>query len=200
MSKGVRESVAAYGATLRPMSVREYYLGAENGVFDPDEKLELIWGEVIKLSPQKSLHAWAIDNVADYLAEAFPSARLRKQMPLRLDNFNEPEPDLLVATGPLSRYAKRHPGAEDALLVVEISEASLRKDRKLKATLYATFGIAEYWIVDLKGERIEVYRQPEKSGDRGHYKSIEIFLPGQSITPLNAQGQSIPVSNLLPNA
>ncbi|HWA82509.1 MAG TPA: Uma2 family endonuclease, partial [Fimbriimonadaceae bacterium] len=165
MSDVVRESVAAYGATLRRMTVREYYLAAESGVIDPDERLELLRGEVVETSPQKSLHAWATGNLAKVLQRTFPDASIRAQFPLRLDDTNEPEPDVLVALGPDSRYVGRHPGPADVLLVVEVSDTTLRKDRTLKGPLYAEFGIPEYWILDLNASRLEVYRDPGKDGE-----------------------------------
>jgi Uma2 family endonuclease len=198
MSDVVRESVAAYGASPRRMTVREYYRAADKGVFDSDEKLELIRGEVVELSPQKSAHAVATALTREALALQFPGAAIREHSPLHLDDFNEPEPDVLVAIGPLRRYNGRHPTADDVLLVVEVADSSLRKDRTLKAPLYAEFGIPEYWIVDLNANRLEVYREPVRdSGGKASYSSVQIVDLEESVSPQHG-GAAVSVRAILP--
>ncbi|HVT13579.1 MAG TPA: Uma2 family endonuclease [Fimbriimonadaceae bacterium] len=197
MSDVVRESVAAYGATLRRMTVREYYLAAESGVLDPDERLELLRGEVVAMSPQKSFHAWATGNLAKVLQAVFPEASIRIQFPLSLNDMNEPEPDVLVALGPDSRYMDRHPGPSDVLLVVEVSDTTLRKDRTLKGPLYAEFGINEYWILDLNAGRLEVYRDPGKDAEgKAGYRSTVIIEKGGQIETGNG---TVSIAALLPD-
>jgi len=200
VSDVVRESVAAYGASPRLMTVRDYYRAAEKGVFDSDEKLELIRGEVVELSPQKSAHAWATGNLAKALQAVFPDACIRSQFPLHLDDFNEPEPDVLVAEGPDKRYVKSHPSARDVILLVEVADSSLRKDRMLKGPLYAEFGIQEYWILDLVSSRLEVYREPVRDANgKWNYSLVQTLDPQSSIAPLRATAGSIDVVRLLPN-
>ncbi|HTQ09587.1 MAG TPA: Uma2 family endonuclease [Fimbriimonadaceae bacterium] len=194
MSEFVHESLAAFGAKLRLMTVDEYYRAAERGVFGPDEKLELLEGVVFELSPQKSPHASATFRVRQAVEEAIPEAVVRDHSPLSLDARNEPEPDVLVAAGPIDRYDRRHPGPADVLLVVEVCDTSLRTDRQIKAPLYAAFGIPEYWILDLNAKRLEVYREPSASG----YSQVETLDPTASIAPLAGNGQTIAVRSLLP--
>ena len=192
----VRESMAAYGGKLRPMSVREYYLAADKGVFKPGERLELIHGEVFqKVSPQKSPHAAVTEVVARTLRETFGAGfHARVQLPLRLDNYSEPEPDIAVAAGDAEDYMSRHPNARDVKLVVEVADTTLRFDRGAKSKLYASFGIEEYWIANLKNGNLEVFREPCPDG----YGRSQIFGKGDEISPLNAPGKSIPVSTLIP--
>jgi Uma2 family endonuclease len=181
------------------MTVDEYYLAAEKGVFGAGERLELIWGEVVQLSPQKSLHAWATDNLGQILRECFPKTSVRQQFPLHLGEFNEPEPDVAVVAGPASSYMNHHPEAADTCLVVEVSDTTLRTDRTLKAGLYAQFGIPEYWIVDLNAKALEVRRDPGKDslGDAA-YASLKILGPDDEIVPLGAVNAAISVRRLLP--
>ena len=86
------------------------------------------------------------------------------QNPLRLDDFNEPEPDLMLLRPRADDYRANHPGAADVLLLVEISDSSLTYDRGAKLTLYAKFGVPEVWIIDIAGSAVEIYRQPNDGG------------------------------------
>jgi Uma2 family endonuclease len=181
------------------MTVDEYYLAAETGIFRSDEKLELIWGDVIELSRQLSRHASGTLLVAQALGNAFPDAVIRQHSPLRLDEFNEPEPDMLVARGPDAAYDRRHPTAADTLLVLEVADSSLRKDRTLKAALYASFGIAEYWILDLNANRLEVYRDPVAGEEgKGSYSTVRTLGVEDSIAPLQANGHKVAFRSMLP--
>lgn len=178
------------------MTVREYYLAAENGVIDADEKLELLRGEVVEMSPQKSAHAAATTNVRVALQEVLSNRCIREHSPLTLDDHNEPEPDIVVANGPLSTYFERHPGPSDVVLVVEVSDTSLRKDRTLKGPLYAEFGIPEYWILDLNSSRLEVYREPAKdAAGKGSYTFATVVERGGSVA---IGGGTVTVASLLP--
>ncbi len=192
MSDVIRESSVAYGAKLRPMTVAEYYLAAEQGVFGPQERLELIEGEVIqKMSPQKSLHATAIQLVSKALTQAWPEADQRIQLPLHLGELSEPEPDVVITRGTVREYTDQHPGGADILLAVEVSDTTLPFDRGRKAPLYAKFGIPELWIVSLQDHRVEVYTQ----GDGHSYLSVQVYVRGSTFS---SRGQTIAVDDLLP--
>ena len=113
-------------------------------------------------------------------------------MPLVLDPNSEPEPDLAVVTGRPSDYRERHP--DTALLVVEMADTSLLRDQAIKQKIYAQAGIAEYWIVNLIDQKLEVYREPQ--GEQ--FRNFQVFLDGQHIMPLAQPSLSIRVSDLLP--
>ena len=183
----------------RLWTVKEYYRAADAGVFRPDEKLELINGEVIrKASPQGSKHATSLEYMADAQATAFGSAgHVRHQLPLGLSADSEPEPDIAVIRGQRREYEDHHPGPGDVLLVVEVADKTLAFERGRKAALYAAAGIPEYWVVNLRQQRVEVHRDPV--GSTGA-RCQDVFdrKPGETVSALAAPGVAIPVADLLP--
>jgi Uma2 family endonuclease len=144
----------------RRLSTEDYHRMIETGILGDDERVELLEGVIVAMSPQKDPHAWAIQWLNRLLVRALGDEFwVRPQLPLTLGSHNEPEPDLAVVSS-ADRVKGRHPGT--ALLVVEVAGAdSLARDRKVKAPLYARFGILEYWIVDLEDEAVEVFREPD---------------------------------------
>jgi len=190
------------GATAWPerrlWTVKEYYRAAGAGVFRPDERLELINGEVIrKVSPQGSRHATALGYLADALAVLFGrTSHVRQQLPLAVAFDTEPEPDVAVIRGRRRDYEDHHPGPSDVLLVVEVADKSLAFDRGTKAALYASAGIPEYWIVNLRQYTIEVHRDPEAGG----YRTVSRCALGGSVSPLAAPNAGIAVADLLPGS
>ena len=142
-------------------TVQDYYRMAEVGLLAPDARVELIDGEVIDMAPQGSLHAGILTRLTKRLVlAAGERAILRPQCPLRLDDFSEPEPDFALLKTRSDGYLTSHPGAADTLLIVEVSESSLRFDRNRKLLLYARHGIPEYWIVDVATPRLHVFHSP----------------------------------------
>ena len=145
----------------RPITVDEYYDMDRNGLLEPDARVELIEGEVVHMPPIGSRHGSTgqfLDRLLDRtLADR---ALVRNQLPVRLDNFSEPVPDIAVVKWRADRYALAHPTAADVLLVVEVSRSTLRYDTNVKIPLYARHGIPEVWIVDLKNNQLRTYRSP----------------------------------------
>ena len=132
------------------------------GTFD-DERVELLEGMLVAVSPQGAPHAFVITQLTRLLARALgedPAFVLRPQLPLAVSDESEPEPDFAIVSA--GDYSRAHP--ETALLVIEVSESSLPKDRQIKARLYAKASIAEYWIVDLAGRAVEIHRDPRPEG------------------------------------
>ncbi len=181
----------------------EYHRAARLGLFRPDERLELIGGEVVqKMSPQQSPHATSIRRTEEALRLAFPQGHdVRVQLPLALGEHDEPEPDVAVVVGSMDDYEDEHPTS--AVLVVEIADSSLRTDRGPKAGLYAAAGIGDYWIVDLNDRVLEVHRDPAPMADRpfGHgYRSVTRHDEPSSVAPLGAPTTPIRVEDLVPRA
>jgi Uma2 family endonuclease len=147
--------------TKKLFTVDEYYRMAEAGILSRRQRTELINGEIIEMSPMKARHAAVVTRVNELFIPAVKGkALLRPQLPLRLNDFNEPEPDIVLLKPRQDSYASRHPGPSDVFLVVEIADSSLKYDRDVKLPLYATSRIPEVWIVDLRSDTLLVYRQP----------------------------------------
>ena len=114
------------------------------------------------------------------------------QLPVAIDDYSEPEPDVAVVTGEIRDYRDAHPTSP--LLVVEVSDDSLRHDRTVKQRLYARCGIPEYWILALPDARLEVYRDPAQDG----YRTVTIHGAGDTVAPLARPEARIAVDDLLP--
>jgi Uma2 family endonuclease len=174
----------------------EYERLIDQGLFQPDERLELVNGEILAVTPQKSAHATAVRAIQEVLRVAFGAkADVRPQLPLALTPDSAPEPDVAVVAGSFRDYRDAHP--TNALLIVEVADASLRFDRKTKGPLYAGAGIPEYWIVNLVDRIVEIYREPIETADGWHYRLVHRAAPGDSVTPL-ATEMVIAVTDVLP--
>jgi Uma2 family endonuclease len=186
------------GIRRRRWTRDEYYRAAEVGVFRPDERLELLDGEILeKLSPQNPPHATALIKGARVLDDAFGRGHCtRQQLPLALNDESEPEPDLLVVPGTPDDYVDEHPGPADARLLVEIADTTLRLDRGRKREAYARAGIPEYWILNLPKRQLEVCRDPFQT----RYRSVTTHGEDEQVTPLASPGSMIRVADLLPPA
>jgi Uma2 family endonuclease len=163
-----------------------------------NKRIELIKGEIIDMAPIGPMHGGITHPLAVILEKAFgPGFTARNQAPISLGTDAEPsdpQPDVVVLVGTWRDYTARHPIPSDILLVVEISDSTLDYDRKVKAPLYASAGISEYWILNVSDMQLEVYREPAKSG----YGSRTIYRSSDSVEPLHAAGASIPVGSFLP--
>lgn len=150
---------------VRPWSVEEYVAIAELGVFD-NEKVELIRGRVVRMSPQGEEHGWVMQSMCNLLVEYFGRhAAVRPALPLRATDDSMPEPDFALV--PKTKRPGPHPGR--ALLLIEVSATSLRFDRRIKAPLYAEGGSPEYWIVDVANAALEVFRAPKDGQWTEHF-------------------------------
>ncbi len=187
---------------IRRLTREEYHRAAEAGLFGSDERLELLHGEVfIKMSPQLRPHASAILACGQALTDAFGEGfHVQQQLPIRIQNESEPEPDIAVVTGSWRDYAD-HPTPVDIRLIVEVSDSTLNADRGRKAALYAEAGIADYWVLNLISRRVESHREPAAFSDSPFgfaYKSITIYTEEEDIRPLAAPNSMVSVASLLP--
>ena len=182
--------MAATMVLRKKFTVDEYYRMADAGILGERERVELIDGDVVTMSPIGPRHSACVDRANQVLVLTVgPHAVVRPGNPVRLDQFNEPQPDLTLLRPKPDFYASGHPGPDDVLLVVEIADSSLRYDRDVKARLYAEWGVAEYWLVDLKANVLWVYSSP----DGGTYQRVERRDRGQSIAPQRLPACVVPV-------
>lgn len=185
--------MTAIPAPIHRWTRQQYEDMALHDIFQPGERVELIDGVIVDMSPQKSFHATTVCLVEEALRSLIGrDFTLRVQMPLALDDTSEPEPDVTVVPGKARDYTFAHPTT--AALVVEVADATLALDRKTKQAVYARNGIAEYWIVNLQDRCLEVYRDPQ--ADR--YQSRTVRRHGETVSPLASPEQVIAVVDLLP--
>ncbi|MDP9442171.1 MAG: Uma2 family endonuclease [Actinomycetota bacterium] len=138
---------------------------AEAGVFGEDDRVELVEGEVIDMSPIGSRHAACVDRFNRLLVPALAvRAIVRVQSPVRLDDLSEPQPDLAVLRPRPDFYAGAHPGPDDVVVVVEVADTTSGWDRRVKVPLYGRAGVAEAWVVDLAEQVVYVFRGPGRDG------------------------------------
>lgn len=177
------------------LTVERYFALAEQGAFEPDERVELLEGVVVPMAPQSPPHAYGV-MAADAALRAALGDRVvyRIQLPLVVGARSVPEPDLALVEGPLSRYRDRHP--ETALLVVEVSQHSLASDRIVKSRLYASAGVPEYWIVRPAEECVEVLRAPDSAARV--YRDHTVLRRGDRITLVSFPDANVAVADLLP--
>lgn len=162
------------------ITVAEYERMIEEGLLTEDDRVELLEGVIVEMSPIGVPHATAVNNLTRYFARHAPDdVVVSVQNPTRLSGFSQPQPDLLLYRPAAGRNARHHPLPAETLLLVEVSDSTLVYDRDEKLPSYATAGVPEVWIVDIEGRRVLRYRKP--SG--GVYEAQECLVAGQSLAP-----------------
>ncbi|WP_434686268.1 Uma2 family endonuclease [Pseudanabaena minima] len=145
-------------------SIADYHQMIEAGILDEDDRVELLEGKIVCMSPQRPFHAASVQRSANHLYELLRGkAYIRVQLPVILGNDSEPEPDLAVVRFDNNEYSFRHPEASDIYLLIEVADSTIAKDRKQKARIYAKNRVLEYWILDLQKRQVYVFRQPEEN-------------------------------------
>ncbi|BAZ15977.1 hypothetical protein NIES4071_78500 [Calothrix sp. NIES-4071] len=151
-------------------SVFAYHEMIRLGILTSDDPVELLEGWIIEKMPKNPPHRVANKLVRDALEQIVPIGwYVDAQEPITLED-SEPEPDVVIVRGTTRDYTERHPGSEDLALVVEVADSTLERDRSYKKRIYARAGIPIYWIVNLIEQQIEVYTEPDISGDEATYK------------------------------
>jgi Uma2 family endonuclease len=186
----------APAAQTRPvfrLSVDAYHRMIDAGVFDADDRVELIDGELRAMPPIKSDHAGKNKRLNRLLTlGAGDDALVAVQDPLTLQPRSEPEPDLMLLRPREDFYEGANPTPADTLLVIEIGDSSLRYDREVKVPLYAAHGVPEVWLVDLPHRRLEIYREPGPDG----YRLMLRPDASEVITPALLPGLRIAVADI----
>jgi Uma2 family endonuclease len=180
---------------IRPITVAEYYRMGEVGIIGPDERVELLDGQLIAIPPIGPPHGYSVTRLDAYFRQRFVGrAWITVQNPVRLDDVSEPQPDVMLSALPSERYAVAHPTPDEALLVVEVAQSSLPYDRGRKLRAYARRKVREYWIVDLRHEQVHVYREPAGEGYAVHH----VAGRGEAVAPLAFPDDAVPVDEILP--
>ena len=183
--------IASGAFSRRRFTVAEYYKLADAGILTEDDRVELIEGDIVEMTPIGLRHAATVDITADILRDRLANlARVRIQNPVHLADDTEPQPDLTVCA--LREYFDRHPTPADIFLIVEIADSSVERDRA-KILFYARAGIREVWLVDLTAATIELYRGPMEN----EYRTIHRIRREDSLTIEAFPGISFAADNIL---
>lgn len=177
----------------RLFTVDEYYEMARAGILREDDRVELIEGEIVQMTPIGSRHAACVDRLTRLLVQAAGDrAIVRVQGPVRLGDRSEPQPDVVLLKPRPDFYVTGHPGPADVILLVEIGDSSVGYDRDVKLPLYARAGVREVWIIDLAATRVEVYRAPTSEG----YRDVARAPRGQQLAVQGLPGLAVEVDRI----
>ena len=199
-SKSPQPSPAAPTAAVparenRKFTVAEYYRMAEVGILGPEERVELIEGDIIVMPPIGPGHAGSVDIVSNLFVRKLDDRFIiRSQNPIHLDDGSEPQPDIAVARPRDDYYTAAHPTPADILLIVEVAQSSLEYDRDIKAHLYGRNAVPETWVKNLSEDCIERFTGPGPEG----YAQHTIHRRGETITPVSFPDLELAVDDLLP--
>jgi Uma2 family endonuclease len=166
--------------TKKRFTVEDYYRMAEAGILKADDRVELIEGEVVEMSPIGNPHGVVTDRVNMIFARGLgDKVVVGVQRPVRINRYNELQPDVVLIRPREHFYGTRHPRPEDVVLLIELSDTTLRKDQLVKLPIYAASGIPEAWIIDINGDAIQTYREPQ----HGLYLKTATARRGQMVSP-----------------
>lgn len=165
----------------RRFTVDEYHRMGEAGIFQPDERVELIEGDIVQMAPIGPRHAGCVINATRlFITRLGDRAVVSPQNPIVIQPRSEPQPDLLLLRPRTVSYSREHPAPEDVLLAIEVADTTVRFDRLVKARLYAQARIAEFWLLLTTDGIVEVYRQLASAG----YASVTTHGSGHMVSPL----------------
>lgn len=180
--------------TAYPFTVDEYHRMGEAGIFHEDDRVELIHGQVVTMTPIGDDHLSCVNRLSRLFARlADHQATLSVQNPLVLARHEEPQPDFTIRRFRHDGYKAKRPHARDALLVIEVGDSSAPADRKTKIPLYAEAGIREAWLANLPEDTLEVYRGPRA----GQYHDVRTARRGETVSPLAFPDLALQVDDIL---
>ena len=175
------------------LGLADYHRLGEAGILGEDDRVELLEGQLVDMSPIGPRHALAVDALNELLVTAVAGrAGVRVQNPIELDGGSEPNPDIVLVRRPWPGHPHAHPGPADVILLIEVADSSLPTDRGAKLELYARAGIGEYWIVDLTTDGVFVCRNPGGS----EYGSVTSGEPSGQLPIGGLPGVAIPAAAL----
>lgn len=180
---------------LRLWTVEEYHRMAEAGIFADDERVELLEGKIIWMIAKGTAHRSAVGRT-DYLLKNKLANRawVSIQDPVKLNERSEPEPDIAVVKIDPLDYADHHPTPSEVYLIIEVADSSLKLDCETKGKAYSKSGITDYWVLDVIGRQLHIFREPTEDG----YQSEVILAEDETISPLHFPDLQIAISEMLP--
>jgi Uma2 family endonuclease len=177
-----------------PISVQMYHIMADEGAFTTEDRVELIDGEIVEMSPIGTLHARCVNFLANMLNRLYSTDLIISvQNPIIATDFSEPQPDISVLRYREDFYKNEHPTGKDVLLVIEVADTSVEFDRVKKIPKYATAGIPETWLIDLEAGRVEVYTQPKETT----YGLARIYQRGEEVVSETMKGLTVSVDKII---
>lgn len=180
--------------TRRRFTVAEYYRMAQAGILGEDERVELIDGEIVQMTPIGPGHMGNVNRFhTRFVLDFGDVAVISGQNPVHLDEYHEPQPDLALLHPRSDFYTSALPTPEDVFLLVEVADTSIDYDRHVKMPLYARFAIPEVWLLDLRQQAISVYRDPTPDG----YRAVRVVRRGERLAPLAFPDRELAVDDLL---
>ena len=178
----------------RRFTIDEYHKMIQADILTENDRVELLDGEIVEMSPIGSRYAACVDRLNRlFILVLGQQVIVRVQNPIRLSERSEPEPDLALVEARPDFYAEAHPEPEDVLLLIEVADTSATFDRSVKLPLYAQASIVEVWLIDLSEKRVEVYRQPSAQG----YQSVQQLGSGQNLAPLALPEIKVAIAEIL---
>ncbi len=183
-------------ASLRRFTAHEYARLIETGILSEDERVELIEGEIINMAPIGSRHAGTVNTLIMLLSSLVAARRVvvAPQNPVHLDEYSEPQPDVVIARVRPDNYRDGHPTPSDILFLIEIMDTTQEYDRKVKLPLYARAGVAETWLIDLASSKIEAYQEPSSEG----YRATRVYTNDEMLSPVLLPEFIVRVFDILP--
>lgn len=182
--------------TLKRWTVQDYHRLGDLGILAPEERTELIAGQIILMASKGTPHVLSLRLLSQTLDALFAEhpVFISLQDPIQLDDFSEPEPDVAIVRGRILDYADHHPTAQDVDWIIEVADSTLSYDTGTKAQLYAQSGIPDYWVLDLKNRQFHIFRNPTPTG----YSSHLILAEPNQASPLAFPQVSLDLTASLP--
>jgi Uma2 family endonuclease len=181
-------------------TVERYHEMIEKGILTKDDRVELMEGHILEMSPIGGPHSYTVEELYDVLKTMLPPGwKISSQRPVTLPG-SEPQPDLSIVRGTSADYRNRHATPSEIALLIEVADSSLAMDRLLKSRVYAAAGVPEYWIVNLAERQIEVYQNPRLDQAAAGYENRQVFSASERV-PLALGGQllgEIAIERILP--
>lgn len=163
----------------RKFTVEQYHKMVDSGILKEDDRVELIRGEIIEMSPIGTKHSACVARLTRLFTVLLGTrAIVWAQNPIVLQNHSEPQPDVTLLKPRDDFYESAHPQPEDIYLLIEVADTTVKYDKEVKIPLYAEDGIIEVWLVDINEETVELYREPAANG----YQNLRKFVVGENLS------------------